>query len=316
MKNVVAGIDIGGTNTAIGITDKRGRILADTSISTRGHDTPENFVKKLYQAVSGVLKKDFTLKGIGIGVPNGDYFNGVVLHAPNLEWKGVVHLEAMMHKASGVPVKITNDANAGALGEKIFGGAKELDDFAFITLGTGLGSGFVTRGELVYGHDSFAGEMGHVTVKENGRLCACGKRGCLETYVSATGICRTASELLGDYNGQSILQDVPYSGLSSKVIYDAAMKGDPLALEAFDQTAKILGKALSNMVTILSPKAIFLFGGLAKAGDMLLKPVKRYMEENIMYVYKNKVDVLLSHLPEGHAAVLGAAALIRHELDE
>jgi glucokinase len=319
MDKVAVGVDIGGTNTAIALIDEKGKVLAESTMPTGGYGSAEVFVEELAMHVRMILtafQNQYQPEGVGIGVPNGDYFNGTVSRAPNLEWEGTVPLEALVQKALDLPVKITNDANAGALGEMLYGAAVDMKDFAFITLGTGLGSGIVSKGELLYGHDSFAGEMGHLIVKENGRLCACGRRGCLETYVSATGIRRTASELLAHYNMHSELGGIPYAELSSKRIYEAALSGDTIALRAFDLTAEILGIALANLVALLSPEAIFLFGGLANAGNILLEPVKKYMEDNLLYLYKNKIKLLSSKLPDGHAAVLGAAALIRKEIQK
>jgi glucokinase len=319
MNKVAVGADIGGTNTVIALIDEKGKVLAERTMPTGSYGSAEVFVEELTKHIRAILsdfQNQYQAEGVGIGVPNGDYFNGTVSRAPNLEWEGTVALEAMVQSQLGLPVKITNDANAGALGEMLYGAAAGMKDFAFITLGTGLGSGIVTKGELLYGHDSFAGEMGHLIVKENGRLCACGRRGCLETYVSATGIRRTAAELLAHYNMHSELADIPYADLSSKRIYEAALADDALALRAFDFTAEILGKALANLVAILSPEAVFLFGGLANAGNILLDPVKKYMEDNLLYLYKNKIKLLSSKLPHGHAAVLGAAALIRKEIQK
>lgn len=317
MKKIAVGIDIGGTNTAIALIDKSGKILDEKHIPTRGYTSAENYIATLADEIKLLLQTyrvHYMAEGVGIGVPNGNFFNGTVSRAPNLEWEGTVELERLMTKSLDLPVKITNDANAGALGEMLYGAAANMKNFAFITLGTGLGSGLVVNGELLYGHDSFAGEMGHLIVKENGRLCGCGRRGCLETYVSATGICRTTAELLAGYNTDSLLAKIPYEEITSKGVYEAALSGDTIALRAFDITAEILGKALADLTAVLSPEAIFLFGGLANAGDMLLNSVKQIMEENLLYLYKNKVQLLSSDLPQGHAAVLGASALIRSEL--
>lgn len=251
--------------------------------------------------------------GVGVGAPNGNYYNGTIENPPNLNW-GLVNVKEDIKKYINVPVAVTNDANAAALGEMKFGAAKDMKNFVEITLGTGLGSGIVVNGELVYGHDGFAGELGHTNVKQNGRLCGCGNKGCLETYVSAPGIKRTVFKLLSIVKSESNLRDVSFNNLDSKIIYDAAREGDIIALEAFDYTARILGLALADTVAYLSPEAIILFGGLANAGDLIIAPVKHYMEENLFGAFKNKVKIIPSGLPEGDAAILGSSALIWHEI--
>lgn len=310
-KEVAIGIDIGGTNSVFGIIDKSGNVLSENNLPTKGHSNLQEYIDKLCSLINEELdkfKNEITLTGIGIGAPNANFYNGTIEHAANLDWKGVLPFTDLVKEHFDVPVYITNDANAAALGEKIYGGAKEMDDFIFITLGTGLGSGIFANGKLIYGHDGFAGELGHINAIPGGRICGCGRRGCLETYVSATGIVNTANEFLEKTDKESLLKGI--SKITSKDIYDAAVKGDILALEIFDFTSYILGVALADAVAILSPEAIFLFGGLANSGDYILQPTKEYMEENLLQVFKNKIDINLSELDGGHAAILGASALV------
>ncbi len=318
MKEVVLGIDIGGTNTKFGFVDRDGELLCDYSISTAVHQTIDSYLQALSNNVQKALKQleeEVRLVGVGIGAPNGNYYRGTIEHAPNLNWKGVVNFIELLKNYYAVPMAITNDANAAAIGEMVFGGAKGIKHFIVITLGTGLGSGIVVNGKLVYGHDGFAGELGHVNVKPNGRLCGCGKRGCLETYVSATGIKRTIYKLLADFNGNSKLAGVSFNDLTAEMITEAAMIGDPIAKEAFKYTGNILGMKLADTVVHTSPEAIFLLGGLAKAADFIFEPTQKSMEENMMPVFKNKVKLLPSGLQGKNAAVLGAGALIWNELD-
>jgi glucokinase len=251
---------------------------------------------------------DYTeIIGMGIGAPNGNYYTGTIDFAPNLKWEGVVHLVDLFKKHFNFPVYLTNDANAAAIGERIYGAAKGIDDFVMVTLGTGLGSGFVVNGNLVYGHDGFAGELGHTIVEKNGRTCGCGRKGCLETYASASGIVRTAKEILENSNS-SLLSDL--NEITSKSIASAAIEGDQLALDIFDYTAEKLGFSLANTVAISSPKLIVLFGGLAQSGDLIIKPTKNYMEDYLLNIYKNKVDIVQSKLKASDAAILGASALV------
>lgn len=310
MQEIAVGIDIGGTNTVFGLVSKDGNVISENKISTKGHESLETYISKLSASIKKELKKinAYKLLGIGIGAPNANYYKGTIEHAANLDWKGVLPFAEMIKSYFDAPVFITNDANAAALGEKIYGGAKNMNDFIFVTLGTGLGSGIFSNGKLIYGHDGFAGELGHINSIPNGRVCGCGKKGCLETYVSATGIVNTAIEFLDKYENDSLLKEL--KEISSKDIYDAAVKGDTLALEIFDFTAYILGLALADAVAILSPEAIFLFGGLANSGDFILKPTKEYMEENLLQVFKNEIDIKLSGLDSGYAPILGASALV------
>ena len=312
-KPYVVGIDIGGTNTVFGIVDARGTIIASGSIKTNKFNEVEDYVNELHTELFRLLEQNNAtdkIMGIGVGAPNGNYFNGTIEFAPNLPWRGVIPLAQMLTDRFGIPVSLTNDANAAAIGEMTYGAARGLKDFIMITLGTGVGSGIVVNGQLVYGHDGFAGELGHVIVRpNNGRLCGCGRTGCLEAYTSATGVARTAREFLEVSNDPSSLRQIPIQDITSKDVYDAAITGDKLALEIFDYTGKILGEAFANFIAFSSPKAIILFGGLAKAGDLILKPIKEAMDRNTLNIYKGKVKIMFSELKESDAAVLGASAL-------
>jgi len=261
------------------------------------------------------LETTFLLLGIGVGAPNGNYYEGTIEHAPNLAWKGKIEFVKLMEHQFHLPVVVTNDANAAALGEMLFGDAKDLKNFVMITLGTGLGSGLVVNGDVVYGHDGFAGELGHVLVYDHGRQCGCGKKGCLEAYVSATGIKRTAYELLAESNEDSEVRKIPFSKLKPKMLTAMAEKGDPVAIKAFDRTGYLLGRALADTVAHISPARIFLFGGLAKAGKWIIDPSKRSMEDHLMTIYQNKIDIVPSALLSKNIAVLGAAALIWKKLN-
>ena len=317
MKDITIGIDIGGTNTAFGFVEKNGNCIEQGKMLTNQSSEAELFVKELYLKINEVknsIAEDINIKGIGIGVPNGNYYNGTIENAPNLKWEGTINLVNIFKNYFNLPVVLTNDANAAAMGEMYFGGAKGMKNFIVITIGTGLGSGIVVDGKVVYGHDGFAGEIGHTIIRVNGRKCGCGRRGCLEAYVSASGIKRTLLNLLADADQKSILDGVTIKNLSAKMIDEAALKGDEVALEAFSYTGKILGEALANAVAYTNPEAIFLFGGLAQADDLILKPTKINLEKNVLNVYKNKVKVLLSALNEDDAAILGASALAWEEL--
>jgi glucokinase len=257
-----------------------------------------------------ILDRTIAVKGIGIGAPNGNYYTGSIEFAPNLAWKGVIPLAEMLDKRMKLPVVLTNDANAAAIGEMLYGAAKGMTNFIVITLGTGLGSGIVVNGELLYGHDGFAGELGHTIVDPEGRTCGCGRKGCLETYASATGIVRTVIEMLDKVDKPSILRKANTNKLQSKDVFLAAQQGDQLALDAFEYTGKILGLKLADAIAFSSPEAIILFGGLAKAGDYIFTPTKKYMEHFLLAIYKNKVKLLPSLLKKENSAVLGAAALV------
>ena len=305
------GIDIGGTNTAFGLVGEKGEIFAQSSIKTCGHADFQAYVEAVSAAIRQLIAKLDApeLIGIGIGAANGNYYNGCIENAANLPWKGTVRIVEAFEKQFGVPVFLTNDANAAAIGEMVYGGAKGMTDFIEITLGTGLGSGIVTGGKMLYGHDGFAGECGHVIVERNGRDCGCGRKGCLETYVSATGVVRTATELLAKRNIASELRAIPNNELTALKVSQAAGRGDAIAKETLELTGIILGRALADFVAITSPQAIFLFGGLAKAGEVLFEPVRREMEANMLTIFKNKVRVLPSQLGDD-AAILGASALV------
>ncbi len=310
MQDLALGIDIGGTNTVFGIVNRRGDILTQDGMPTRGYRTPEAFIDALAKRVLPIIEEAgrAQMLGAGVGAPNGNYYTGEIAYAANLEWHGVIPLARLVEDALGLKTTITNDANAATIGEMMYGAAKGMKDFIMVTLGTGVGSGFVANGQLIYGHDGFAGELGHVIAVRDGRECGCGRRGCLETYASATGIVRTAREWLQKRNDVSTIRDE--QELTAKAIGIAAASGDALALELFDYTGKILGQCLADAVAITSPQAIILFGGLARAGNIILEPTKRHMEDAMLRIYKGKVTLLLSALPEADAAILGASALV------
>ena len=313
MKDVVAGVDIGGTNTVIGIVDREGRIVAGSQLRTTDFPLAGDFVEALSAEIEKLVAEEMNLSGIGIGAPNGNYHRGTIEMAPNLEWKGVVPMAGMVHKRSGVKVALTNDANAAALGEMMFGGARGMKNFIVLTLGTGLGSGIVVDGNVVYGHTGFAGEYGHVIMVPGGRDCGCGRQGCLETYVSATGIVRTVQWMLTEMNDKSELRGYGHSELTSRIIALAAENNDPVALEAFDYTAEMLALAIVNAVVVTSPEAIFLFGGLSNSGRLLLDPLQEYVDQLIQPVFRGSFEIKLSELNESNAAVLGSAALAWQE---
>lgn len=312
-KPYVVGMDIGGTNTVFGIVDSRGNVLATDSVKTQAFLEINEYVdavcKKLIpliNSVGGVEK----IKGIGVGAPNGNYYSGTIEFAPNLPWKGVIPLAAMFEEVLNIPTALTNDANAAAIGEMTYGAARGMKDFIMITLGTGVGSGIVINGQLVYGHDGFAGELGHVIVRrENGRICGCGRKGCLETYCSATGVARTAREFLVERAEPSLLREIPAEQIASKDVYDAAVKGDKIAKDIFEFTGNILGEALADFIAFSSPEAIILFGGLAKSGDYIMDSIKKSIDKNILSIFKGKTKLLVSELKDADAAVLGASAL-------
>lgn len=330
MKKLVFGIDIGGTNTAFGLVDENGEIFGESAISTKSYmkyDDYPRYIEDLAKAMQTLLDSlsfNFELVGIGVGAPNANYYKGTVEIPSNL-WKyteeqlaaGMKDEDRMFNFADdlgkhflNVPIYITNDANAATIGEMVYGGAKGMKDFIMITLGTGVGSGFVSNGEMIYGHDGFAGEFGHVIVDRGGRQCGCGRKGCLEAYTSANGIKRTAFELMATMTDPSPLREYSFDQLDSAMLSQFAAKGDPIAKECFRVTGQKLGYALADAVTITSPEAIFLFGGLAKAGNLIFDPIKWYMEENMLVTFKNKVKVLPSELQNKNAAILGAAALV------
>ncbi len=311
-KPYAVGIDIGGTNTVFGIVDTRGTVITSNSIKTAKYLEINDYVTalstellKLIEEVGGIDK----IRGIGVGAPNGNYYNGNIELAPNLPWKGIIPLAKMISEKTGLPVKLTNDANAAAIGEMTYGAARGMKNFIMITLGTGVGSGIVINGQVVYGYDGFAGELGHVIVERDGRLCGCGRKGCLETYASATGVARSAREFIETREEDSTLRQIPLSDITSKDVFEAAVGGDKLAQEIFEYTGTILGRAFADMVAFSAPEAIILFGGLTRAGDIILNPIVNAMEENLMKLWKGKIKVIFSELKEGDAAILGASAL-------
>lgn len=319
MKKLAIGVDIGGTNTAFGLVDVDGNMHGEAAISTRQYDDVNQYIEELYIGMQTLLKNidgAYELVGVGIGAPNANYYNGTIENAANLRWKGVIPVvEKIKRFFPNMPVIMTNDANAAAVGEMVYGGARGMKDFIVVTLGTGLGSGFVANGQLIYGHDSFAGELGHVIVNRTGRVCGCGRKGCLETYVSATGIKRTVFKLIADHIDNSEFRDVTYNSLTAEQITKAALNGDPLAIEAYEYTGMLLGQALADAVTITSPEAIFLFGGLAKAGKYLFEPTRKYMEMHMLSNFRNKVKLLPSGIDGKNAAILGASALVWQSLE-
>ena len=311
-KPYVVGMDIGGTNSVFGIVDARGNILCVDSIKTQAYKEFGDYVSAvaekllpMIQEVGGVNK----IKGMGIGAPNGNYYTGNIEHSANLPWKGIVPLAEEFKKTIGVPITVTNDANAAAIGEMTYGAARGMKNFIEITLGTGVGSGIVVNGQLVYGHDGFAGELGHVISRRyNGRQCGCGRCGCLETYCSATGVARTAKEKIDCTDEPTLLRDIE-GEITSKDVYDAAVRGDKVAQEVFAFTGAILGEALADFIAFSAPEAIVLFGGLTKAGDLIMKPTLEAMEANVLSIWKGKTKLLVSELKDSDAAVLGASAL-------
>lgn len=313
-KPYAIGLDVGGTNTVVGIVDKRGQILVNGKIKTGKHKEVEKYLDELTDLINDLIGQITTkdqIKGIGAGTPNGNYFTGSIEFAPNLPWKGVIPFAQMLEDRTGIPVALTNDANAAAIGEMTYGAARGMKDFIVITLGTGVGSGIVVNGQLVYGNDGFAGELGHTIVRrENGRVCGCGRKGCLESYASATGMSRTAREILElRPDAQTVLRNIPSADITSKDVFDAAMDGDEIAKEIFTYTGEILGESFADFVAFSSPEAIILFGGLAKSGDLIMDPVRENMEKNMLPIFQNKVKLLFSELKESDAAVLGASAL-------
>ena len=296
-----------------GLVDARGVVIASASIKTQKHAKIDDYIDELYHEATRLIEANDAqgkIHGIGIGAPNANYFTGTIEDGVNLPWPTPIPLAQLMSDKFGIPVAITNDANAAAIGEMTYGAARGLKDFIMITLGTGVGSGIVVNGQLVYGHDGFAGELGHVIVKpSNGRMCGCGRTGCLEAYCSATGVARTAREFLETRTDKSLLRNLPIEGITSKDVYDAAVQGDKLAKEIFEYTGKIMGEAFANFIAFSSPEAIILFGGLSRSGELLMKPIKEAMDRNTLNIYKGKTKLLLSELKESDAAVLGASAL-------
>ena len=315
-KSFVVGIDIGGQSAKLGIVDARGNVLAQTVVKSNDTTDVNEFIDRLCTAVEGLIdqtKLQGQILGIGIGAPNANYYKGTIEHAVNLTFCGkdlVLPFADMITKRIGLPARLTNDVNAAAIGEMTYGATRGMKDFIVIALGTGVGSGIVVGGQLLYGHDGFAGELGHVTmVRENGRPCGCGKKGCLEAYTSATGVARTAREMLEKTDKPSLLRELPAASISSKDVAEAAQKGDALAKEIFEFTGNMLGAALADFIAFSAPEVIVLFGGLTKAGNLILDPVVKSMNENVFPIWKNKVKVVFSQLKESDAAILGASAL-------
>ena len=312
-KQIALGIDIGGTNTKYGFVNHRGEILEKGSIRTDEYEKVEDFIDALYNKISPSMKNHSNqarFDGIGVGAPNANYYTGTIEQAPNLRWKGIVPFAELMTKKFGLPCKMTNDANAAALGEMMFGAARGMKDFIMMTLGTGVGSGIVSGGSLIYGHDGFAGELGHTIIKPGGRKhWSTGSEGSLEAYASATGIAITAKKMRAEFP-DSMLNQYPEEEINSLVVHECAKKGDPTAIEVFRYTGQKLGEALANFVMFSSPEAILLFGGVIKAGDFILKPTKLHMERNLFPIFRNKVKLVFSELDEADAAILGASALV------
>ncbi|MBK6935802.1 MAG: ROK family protein [Chitinophagaceae bacterium] len=315
MKDYAIGIDVGGTNTKFGVVDRKGNIVDQNRVLTNGHDTVQEFIDDLYTGLSPIIEKvggADKIAGIGVGAPNGNFYTGNVEYAPNLRWKGVVPLAKMVSEKFGLRTKLTNDANAAAVGEMMYGCAKGMKHFITITLGTGVGSGIVIDGKIVLGHDGFAGELGHTIIRPGGRLHkGTGIRGVLESYASATGVRETAIELLAaNPSEESLLKNYSQDELTSHIVYECAVKGDEIANQIFKFTGQILGEALANFVMFSSPEAIVLFGGLTNAGDLIMTPTRNAMEENLLPIFKNKVKLVFSQLKEADAAILGASALV------
>lgn len=308
------GIDVGGTNTKYGVVNHRGEILEKGELKTDIYPTSEEYVDALYAALTPLIKKNTnggTVKGIGIGAPNGNYYTGTIEYAPNLHWKGIIPLTKLVTAKFGLPSALTNDANAAAVGEMNYGAARGMRDFIMITLGTGVGSGIVANGQLILGHDGFAGELGHTTIIPGGRKhWSTGLRGSVESYCSATGIVITAKEMLQKSKKDSLMKKYKEKEISSKIVYECARKGDKLAQEVYRFTGQILGEALANFIMFSSPEAIILFGGVIKAGDFIMEPTKEHMEKNLLPIFQNKVKLIFSELKEADAAILGASALV------
>ena len=313
-KPYVIGLDLGGTNSVFGIVDAEGHVVASTSIRTKGQNDLELYMDSACAALAPMIEQvggTGNIKGMGIGAPNGDYYTGNIELAPNLPWKGVVPFAKKLNERLGIPVLLTNAANAAAIGEMTFGVAKGMKNFIMITLGTGVGSGIVINGELVYGCDGFAGELGHVIVDRGpeARLCGCGRKGCLETYCSATGVARTARQFLTQRTDESELRSIPLDDITSKDVSIAAEHGDKLARDVYQFTGELLGRSCANFTAFCSPEAYVFFGGLTKAGNLLMDPLKQAYDENVQNIFKGKAKMLVSQLDDAQAAVLGAAAL-------
>ncbi len=313
MTKIAVGIDIGATYTKYGLIDPHGKVILSDKIETSQDPNIEVYLNNIKKAITGALDSqsgEMELAGIGIGAPNANHYNGTIERAANLAWKGTVPFVDLLKKHFDVPILLTNDANAAAIGEMTYGAAKGMNDFVVITMGTGLGSGIVSNGEIVYGYTGYAGEIGHTTVNYNGRYCGCGRRGCLETYVSATGIKRTVYKLIADFLDDSELRGISFDDLSTKMITAAAQNGDKIAIEAFKYTGRILGIKLCETIVHTNPEAIFLSGGLSKAGELIFEPVRTHLEAQVMRRFKGKTKILASGLEGQYAAILGAASLV------
>lgn len=312
-KSLVIGLDLGGTNSVFGVVDSKGEIIATTSIKTQAYPSVDQYImesvkaiKQIAEQVGGMEK----IRAMGIGAPCGNYYKGTIEHAANLVWaKGIVPLANMFVNELGIPVVVTNDAKAAAMGEMKYGVAVGMNNFVELTLGTGVGSGIVANGQLIYGFDGFAGELGHMIVEPNGRPCGCGRKGCLETYCSATGVVRTAIAMLEESPEATSVRDIATDKLTSYEVYKAAMAGDTMAQEVFKQTGRRIGIACANIATFLSPEAFIFFGGLAQAGELLLRPIEEAYNENVLSLYKGKARFLMSGLDGAKAAILGASAI-------
>lgn len=313
-KPYVIGLDLGGTNSVFGIVDRRGTIVATTSVKTQEQNDVEVYVdncctalKKIIEEVGGIEK----IQAMGIGAPDANYYTGIIDNPANLPWKGEIPLAKMFSDRLGIPVALTNDANAAAIGEMAYGAAKGMKNFIMITLGTGVGSGIVVNGQVVYGSDGFAGELGHVIVDKSSeaRSCGCGRKGCLETYCSATGVARTAKMIVSSNERPTLLRNIPLDEITSKDVAIAASQGDEVAKEIFEYTGRILGEACADFAAFSSPEAFIFFGGLTKAGDLLMDPIRKAYDENVLFLYKNKAQMIVSQLDDAGAAVLGASAL-------
>ncbi len=312
-KPFVIGIDMGGTNTAFGIVDGRGHIVARSLIRTQQYPAIDDYIEALYEAMMPIVDSVGgmeLIRGIGAGAPNANYYTGNIEQASNLPWKEVVSFANLLTEKFGIPARVTNDANAAAMGEMMYGVARGMKNFIMITLGTGVGSGIVIDGKVVYGYDGYAGELGHTTVvREGGRLCGCGKRGCLETYASCTGVARTAREWLQTTDRDSLLRQQDIDSITSKSVYGAALEGDAMAKDIFEYTGRILGEKFADFIAFSAPEAIILFGGLTQAGDFIFEPIRKYMDLNVLPRWRGRVKLLSSGLKESDVAVLGASAL-------
>src|SRR5574341_554674 len=316
-KKAHLGIDIGGTNTVLGLVDEQGHCLHDESFPTMARESFASFLARLSEKIEGIAARfspEYALSGIGVAAPAGNYYRGVIEAPSNFSW-GTVELVRLLNERCHLPVAITNDANAAALGEMMYGQARGMQNFIAVTLGTGLGSGIVVNGNLVYGHDGLAGELGHTIVDPGGRYCGCGRRGCLEMYVSSRGICRSVFELIAHRQDDSELRQISFNELTAEKVYEAAQRGDVLARAAFEYTGRILGRALADAVACFGPEAIILLGGLTKAGPLLFEPTRRHFEDNLLQVYKDKIKIIPSSLSKCNMAVLGACALIQKEIE-